>query len=609
MTAFSGPNDTRAYCDAAIVPIFPVRFALKANTLLDILDSDATPPAPWSMDAMDHHELVRIRRGYVYILADGDFQVFRFETLPSDENGAIDHPETDLPPTEMYQFYKYAWEDGTPQGYWSAETQRYPYAFVPYAPSNQIPKAWVAYSEHRWPYSYFLKAKDDFDFRQALMTEIDLIGREGRACKPITDLAKYVPAFRKDSEDYTIEDYDTANAIRHTNVDFEYASKILDCPHTQNKGVLVALHDPVGELQDINALMAIHADTASNFIAEHQYPLVIGAAVKPHADSGKVEAKPQWRGGELADSFAAHYQALTDELTELQTKQTRLVAHWANKAAQTNFGTIGEAARLNLIAANSYSFQAHPRDHTETVAYGKMYYTRLSSNNAHSEPLSASLASLFDPSKTSAPNAATLAGMAENLKKTLELSKHILTVGSKNHQRALAPAINSLFTVYGTEIVQAATAGNGNATQQIATLIYGNGQQRFHAPDQLQQAFRGILSQEGYSGAGLPSEAQILGNRITAQTLMNGPIDNPSHVGVIEFYAQIDLELDTRQQLRAIHQRHRPRRRRPKPRHDPRKMERHSTRCHHHRCHRLPPQHPTHRRLWRCLLQPTRPRR
>lgn len=134
-----------------------------------------------------------------------------------------------------------------------------------------------------------LKRKPILSFRNSIMTEIDHSGRQGDFCAPITELEQCVLAFRKDSVEFEIEDYDVANAIRNVNVEVELSSDVLTCQHTKDKGVLVVLHDPIGELQDLQGLMRIHSATLSNYVAEHQYPLVMGQLVKKYADKGKVK--------------------------------------------------------------------------------------------------------------------------------------------------------------------------------------------------------------------------------------------------------------------------------------------------------------------------------
>ena len=162
-------DDPVVPCDPDIIPIFPLRFAIKGETLLALLKTSTTPPTPQNKDTLTHHELLRIRRGYVYVF-DGDIlQVFRFETDARDENGSIYRADTDIFNAPAYTFTKYAWEDG-PRERWKPTGEHYPYCFVP----KQTPKAWVAYSEERWPYLFFYEVETSTAFRNQVMTEIDM---------------------------------------------------------------------------------------------------------------------------------------------------------------------------------------------------------------------------------------------------------------------------------------------------------------------------------------------------------------------------------------------------------------------------------------------------
>lgn len=158
-------DQTAALCDDSIIPIFPVRYALKGETLLSLNSSIREISSPSSIASLagSDHELTRIRQGFFYIFVPlsaengsdekGVWHVFRYETLVSeDENSNHEIPFTETNLHRRYQFYKYNWIDGYAHGEWEADrTQVYPYAFVPLNTS----KIEVAYCETRWPGHFF----------------------------------------------------------------------------------------------------------------------------------------------------------------------------------------------------------------------------------------------------------------------------------------------------------------------------------------------------------------------------------------------------------------------------------------------------------------------
>lgn len=114
MAEFSdkGVRDVIVPCDTSIIPIFPVRFAIKENALIDMLNGGSTPATPTNIDDLAHHELLSIRRGYVYVFANGIFHVYHFETQAGDENSCMYYPNTDLSSSSAYTFAKYEWTNG-----------------------------------------------------------------------------------------------------------------------------------------------------------------------------------------------------------------------------------------------------------------------------------------------------------------------------------------------------------------------------------------------------------------------------------------------------------------------------------------------------------------
>ncbi|MCZ4270612.1 hypothetical protein O4H48_22260 [Rhodobacteraceae bacterium G21628-S1] len=543
---FSEENDTEgavAACDPSIIPIFPVRFALKSETLLAMKGAGAplpTPPA--SIDDLSHHELVRIRKGWVYVFHNGNMQVFKFTTYADDENCGIYREDVAQNIEPPYTFTKYQWSDGAASGEWTQEGKQYPFLFVP----KDTPEAWVAYSETLWPTRFFDEAENNATFRAKVMVKVDLAARSGDFCAPITDLEKRVPAFRKDSQAFPQKDYTLENAIRHTGVEIERSGRILNCQSTKDTGVLVALHDPVGETQDLLGLMTVYSTTLSNFLIEHQYPLVIGKAVENLNADNEISTSAMLGlfDGPLSKEFEAEYTRLDNTVQSLENTSAALAQCWDNMVARTGFGTLKALEDACETVSNRYSLQNHPLDHTEVIGFWLFLAARVMTAAASSRQIVAILNDRFG-----LQGAVSLQSAPENkswLEKLVNATKAVgiaISSGKQTH-RIFKPALSAFFTVYGTQVAAASAMQSGSSARRLTTVFFRESVQ-FHKADELQQAFVNMLTPEGYGAARMPSELEQLGDAVSARTLLTEATGQSGQIGVVEFHAQIDLEFSS----------------------------------------------------------------
>ncbi|WP_395343127.1 toxin VasX [Ningiella sp. W23] len=537
-------EETTAHCDATIIPIFPLRFALTGTALIDMLSASSTPTTPQNISAMPNHELLRIRQGYFYVYDGNVFQIFWFNTSIADENGSIYRDDTEKGGTLAYSFTKYHFEDGTPQGEWTLlENEMYPYAFAP----KDTPKVWVAYSEERWPNQFFGEIPDDTTLRDLVMTEVDLTSRSGPFCAPISELASRVNTFTTGEIEYSEVDYTLENAIRHTAVEIEDVSKVVTCNNTREKGVLVAVHDPVGELQDLLGLMSVHAMTLTNFAEEHQYPLMMGRAVKNYATSGEVGTKTVnwlWEGwgntGELSRQFDTKYTELLTEMERLENTQKRLTQHWMNIYTQTGVGTASAIFDACTIITNRYSLARNPIDHSDALAYMLTIQARAMAVSAMSSCVAKALSALFTEVVTDAtPSGSDNA--IRYVKLAVDLSKEAVSLRQKLHPQ-FNGALNAMFTVYGTQIVEAGVNSPGSSTHTLLREIFARQPVSFHDASELQNVFSDMMQNVGWDNADIDFTVHTAGNNVSATMLLSEAADG--QVGVIEFRAQVDLTLE-----------------------------------------------------------------
>lgn len=247
--------------------------------------------------------------------------------------------------------------------------------------------------------------------------------------------------------------------------------------------------------------------------------------------------------GPLHKDFATEYGKLITHANDLETAQKGLVEHWASKVAQTDKGSLPHVLALSEEAAESYTFESYPDDHAEVIAYWLLYYVRMCSSDAHSQSLSDTLNGLFDLSNVKASNSSVLKTLKDALQKVLGFVKSILKGGSE-HSKMLAPAINVVFTLYGTQVVKAAMPGKNNATKQITDLIYQSQKTAYADKEALKEAFENLMKQEGYGDITFPEKAEQLGKNIHGTQQMTPEVTGSKAIGLVEFHAQIDLSLD-----------------------------------------------------------------
>lgn len=336
LSATQNVLDPIAPCDPSITPIFPVRFAFKPEVLMDIANDYRNTSAEDNMHNEKDYCLRRIRQGFVYIYVpntvedlesrtdrpNGYWMVFRYNTSYEDQNSDEMRTDTETLTSGLYQFRMYQWEDGHAAGNWKLDNTRvYPYAFVP-EHTTQIE---IGYSEHRWPAYYFEEAERNPEFRKHILTPVDLSAEQSKFSAPLRDLDQHVEEFKPTLRD-RISDY----LISQTGIGMEDKKTVAFCNHSKTRGRIVALHDPMGRLLDINAVSLLVNNTQANFNQEYQYPLVTARAiesVKTHLDGSWNWFKDLWSDrpiSEESDQLRQKFIEACDNFTTLQENLVKL---------------------------------------------------------------------------------------------------------------------------------------------------------------------------------------------------------------------------------------------------------------------------------------------
>lgn len=304
-SATQSATDPILPCEKGIRPIFPARFAIKPSVLNELSKSPRAISQESCITNTGDHELRRVRQGYVYIFvpnqiedeasrtetSNGYWMVFRYQTQLDDFNShvledyssipfSIRSPDTDPYVGLDYSFRQYSWLDGYAAGRWGFNDSKiYPYVYVP----KQVTKIEIAYSEHRWPAMFFEKAEVDASFRKTLMVPIDLAPQQTDFSMPMSELENHVVDFKKDlfSDISFLPDY----ADAHTGIFPQDSDDVLSGIKELECARIVALHDPIGRVLDINERIHKNDNESTAFSLAHQYPLTTAKAITQIKDT------------------------------------------------------------------------------------------------------------------------------------------------------------------------------------------------------------------------------------------------------------------------------------------------------------------------------------
>lgn len=315
-----------AFCDPSVIALFPVRFALSADTLDRIAAGATTIATPQDKDSLSDHELRRIRAGYVYIFGDNDtWRVYRYLADPhNDENSTLDFDDAERRPDAHHQFYELTWTNGA-NSKWRQNGTPTSYLTV----SSTVSKVWIAYSEERWPARMLELLQSNLGLRAKVMREVDLSAPETPWSFKLDGLSSKVSEFMPSAE----TDPD-ANQMRYTQLSAESAAS-LDylCERNRETARVIVLRDDLGELLDVGALHCQLAGTIQRLADEHYYATSMGDCVdmiRPQVD----EAMDHWykalNSHPLNPEFDTLRKQIADEMDAQETRAGGMIVLMAN---------------------------------------------------------------------------------------------------------------------------------------------------------------------------------------------------------------------------------------------------------------------------------------
>ena len=301
---YNKPVDQPPPCDPKVIPIIPVRYSLTEKQLERAGETGEIAGEPVDNGIFDQrYDLRRIRQGYVYIYAhfgqNGEgsdskrndvWLVFRYDTTRDDVNSSAPKSEPGIAHSHNkgeYVFLKFKWEDGTPYGPWKAEGKPYPYAFVQ-KESSLIDIAW---SEERWPADFFSRLEGSSKERKRIMQQVNLKVPSTYHSFPATMLHEKVADFNPANVD------EKSNSMRRTSIGYSGQHTISICEDDEKRARVVALHDPVGNAQDLACAQECLRNTDLKNGKEYKYAIdtakVIRSLSTPYKDpKTDEETKP-----------------------------------------------------------------------------------------------------------------------------------------------------------------------------------------------------------------------------------------------------------------------------------------------------------------------------
>jgi hypothetical protein len=341
--------------DINIIPIFPMRFAMTGDHLMSLVDGAYPSKHPSSIHNHPNHELLRIRKGYLYIKDDlGYWHVFWYETFgDKDEHSSVVKDKTNIGHQPPYSFTKFTWSDGADSEWEILPTEKiYPYAYV----NSKVKKCWVAYSEARWPPAIFEIADRDPDFLARLTTPVDLTSMSGDFHLPLSELASITDAFKDGLVDASLSksQYEFENVIRKTVTMVEPASFVNSTPLAKEHGIIVAVTDYIGEILDLNHVITVLATAGDNYAEHYKYPLTIGGFVKQLQEQGALKEEyeesrnPLLMAKPLSIDYKTEYPKLFKSLEDLEKKLKHLLICHSIILNMGDKGSISYEARYLL---------------------------------------------------------------------------------------------------------------------------------------------------------------------------------------------------------------------------------------------------------------------
>ena len=268
------------------IRVYPTRFALTDKAFENIKSKGNMPPLPKNASGDENYDARRLRDGYVYILAVNAEVEGCFEISAEAANGQAwyiyRYRSKDVDFNQGNQAfginYSFSLFNDYEAGYTNKVTLPTPYIEL----NKAIESAYMMFTDVYLPMSLLRKIETDPLVRNHWMRNVQLKNPQGYSINMAT-LQQTVKDFSPQTKMMTDQAL-TSNAYRFTPIgkptDWE---EIKDQLMHSQKGVIVALEDPVGTTRDLSGYHLYLTAERDNVLAKYEYAISTARILDAHA--------------------------------------------------------------------------------------------------------------------------------------------------------------------------------------------------------------------------------------------------------------------------------------------------------------------------------------
>lgn len=268
------------------IRVYPTRFALTDKAFENIKSKGEMPPLPKNASGDENYDARRLRDGYVYILAVNAEVEGCFEISAEAANGQAwyiyRYRSKDVDFNQGNQAFGINYSFSLFNDYEAGYTNKVILP-TPYIELNKaIESAYMMFTDVDLPMNLLRKIETDPLVRNHWMRNVQLKNPQGNSINMAT-LQQTVKDFSPQTKMMTDQAL-TSNAYRFTPIgkptDWE---EIKDQLMHSQKGVIVALEDPVGTTRDLSGYHLYLTAERDNVLAKYEYAISTARILDAHA--------------------------------------------------------------------------------------------------------------------------------------------------------------------------------------------------------------------------------------------------------------------------------------------------------------------------------------
>lgn len=268
------------------IRVYPTRFALTDKAFENIKSKGEMPPLPKNASGDENYDVRRLRDGYVYILAVNAEVKGCFEISAEAANGQAwyiyRYRSKDVDFNQGNQAFGINYSFSLFNDYEAGYTNKVILP-TPYIELNKaIESAYMMFTDVNLPMNLLRKIETDPLVRNHWMRNVQLKNPQGNSINMAT-LQQTVKDFSPQTKMITDQAL-TSNAYRFTPIGKPTGwEEIKDQLMHSQKGVIVALEDPVGTTRDLSGYHLYLTAERDNVLAKYEYAISTARILDAHA--------------------------------------------------------------------------------------------------------------------------------------------------------------------------------------------------------------------------------------------------------------------------------------------------------------------------------------